>query len=125
MATKAKTTSTETTAYGFSKIANEILREKGFKELPAQMFYSYRAKGLLGTETKPLTKEFAVVWTEAYMEKKSARVAAAEAKVETELKGEAAEEASTEGVSLIKDRHRAPEETTTDSETEQEPVEAE
>jgi hypothetical protein len=89
--TEVTTTTTEVTAYGFSKIVNTLLKEKGLKELPPQMFYTYKNKGLIGTEEKPLTAEFATEWTTSYIERKSQKEAAKAAKTEAELNGEATE----------------------------------
>jgi hypothetical protein len=80
-----KTTSTTVTAYGFAKIVNEALKEGGFKELPAQMFYTYKNKGLIGTDEKPLTAEYATTWTAQYIERKAAKEAKAAEKVKAEL----------------------------------------
>jgi hypothetical protein len=81
------TEATEVTAYGFSKIVNTLLKEKGLKELPPQMFYTYKNKGLIGTTEKPLTAEFATEWTTSYIERKSQKEAAKAAKTEAELNG--------------------------------------
>jgi hypothetical protein len=83
--TPVEVTSTEVTAYGFSKIVNTLLKEKGLKELPPQMFYTYKNKGLIGTTEKPLTAEFATEWTTSYIERKSQKEAAKAAKTEAEL----------------------------------------
>jgi hypothetical protein len=81
-------TRTEVTAYGFTKIVNKALEEAGLKVIPPQMIYSYKAKGLLGTEEKPLTAEYAVIWTAKYIERKAERATKAAEKIEAELKGE-------------------------------------
>jgi len=84
----AQTTAHNTiTAYGFAKIVNTRMKEAGLKELPAQMFYSYAKKGMLGTETKPLTPEYAAVWTEEYLVRRVTREQAKVAKIEAELNG--------------------------------------
>jgi hypothetical protein len=96
--TQNTTTTTTVTAYGFAKVVNGILKEANppLPELPAQMFYSYTKKGMLGTEEKPLTAEYAPVWAAEYIERKAARVQAKEAKVAAELAGETeAEETET------------------------------
>jgi hypothetical protein len=64
------------TAYRFAKIANAALTEVGHKELPPQMFYSYAKKGMLGTEAKPLTEEYASQWVEAYLSRKATKATA-------------------------------------------------
>jgi hypothetical protein len=68
------------TAYGFAKVVNGILREKGLKELPPQMFYSYKAKGLIGNPEKgkaPMTEAGALAWTERYLARKAEATAKA------------------------------------------------
>jgi hypothetical protein len=87
--TTATPTATACTAYGFAKVVNVKLKEAGLKELPAQMFYSYAKKGLIGTDAKPLTLEYAIVWTEAYIARKQERLQAAAEKLKAELNGEA------------------------------------
>jgi hypothetical protein len=91
-----ETTSTPVSAYGFAKIVNRLIADNpgpGLKELPVQMFYSYKAKGLLGTEKKPLTAEFAVEWFATYAAKKVEREQTRQTKVAEELQ---ATEAPTE-----------------------------
>jgi hypothetical protein len=86
----AKNTPTVVTAYGFAKVVNTILAEAGnplLPQLPVQMFYSYAKKGLIGTDKKPLTAEYAAEWTTAYMARKVEREQGKAAKVEQELNG--------------------------------------
>ena len=89
-------TSTEVTAYGFAKVVNTRLEELGIKQLPAQMFYTYKSKGLIGTEEKPLTSEYAAEWVEAYAERKATKEAQKQAKLEAELKGESTTDTTSE-----------------------------
>jgi hypothetical protein len=99
-ATEENVTSTEGTpvsAYGFAKIVNRLIAESNngaLKELPVQMFYSYKAKGLIGTEKKPLTAEYAAEWFVTYAAKKVERETTKAAKREAELKGDDAAEAT-------------------------------
>jgi hypothetical protein len=100
----ANVTSTEGTpvsAYGFAKIVNRLIADNaaeypGLKELPVQMFYSYKAKGLIGTEKKPLTAEYAAEWFVTYAAKKVERETTKVAKREAELKGDATEDEATD-----------------------------
>jgi hypothetical protein len=82
---EATRTVTEVTAYGFTKIVNVLLEQASIKVIPPQMIYSYKAKGLLGTEEKPLTAEYAVIWTAKYIERKAERATKAAEKIEAEL----------------------------------------
>jgi lipoprotein-anchoring transpeptidase ErfK/SrfK len=95
VADNTPTTSTPVSAYGFAKIINQLIADNadqfpGLKELPVQMFYSYKAKGLIGTESKPLTAEFAAEWFVTYAQKKVAREEAKAAKTKAELEGDEA-----------------------------------
>jgi hypothetical protein len=90
-ATEAVVTSTPVSAYGFAKIVNRLIADNpgpGLKELPVQMFYSYKAKGLLGTDKKPLTAEYAVEWFAAYAERKVQREQTKVEKAQAELQGD-------------------------------------
>jgi hypothetical protein len=96
-----ESTSTPVSAYGFAKIINQLIADNadqfpGLKELPVQMFYSYKAKGLIGTESKPLTAEFAAEWFVTYAQKKVAREEAKAAKTKAELEGDEASTDETE-----------------------------